>query len=171
MNQLLAVIDDYKQCQAEFIEFEIRYKKELQKVKNDVKTLENSMKFIHSLTMDNMNDEGQKLIQPTIESIVQLSNSIKENSKANTLKKEYNSYRQKMNTYFEFIKRFNNFNLGQLCTICLTNRVTHFSNPCGHTYCKTCSDKLTVDRRTQQYDANCFLCRKVIHSIHPLYFL
>ena len=113
-----------------------------------------------------MDDNGQKLIKPTIDSIVELTNTIKKNSKAESLKKEYNTYRQKINTYFEFIKKFNNFNLGQMCTICLTNRVTHFSNPCGHTYCKSCSDKLMVDRRTQQYDASDNMQgKRVIQSI------
>lgn len=47
------------------------------------------------------------------------------------------------------------------CPICFTREVTHFFNPCGHTYCNTCARKLQSNK--------CFICNKKVIQINPLY--
>jgi hypothetical protein len=47
------------------------------------------------------------------------------------------------------------------CPICLRNESTHFTLPCGHVYCKECSQKITV---------TCFICRQNVFKVNPLFF-
>lgn len=54
-----------------------------------------------------------------------------------------------------------NASMGHTCPICLTNDVSYYTAPCGHTVCKDCRAQL----RTK-----CFMCRKNIDACHPLFF-
>lgn len=47
---------------------------------------------------------------------------------------------------------------GFICSICLTNEVSQFCEPCGHSYCKNCL-KSTY----------CYICRVKINKIHRLF--
>lgn len=47
-----------------------------------------------------------------------------------------------------------------LCSVCYTNDITHCLNPCGHTYCKTCIDKMS---------RNCAGCRSIFTSSIKLF--
>lgn len=47
------------------------------------------------------------------------------------------------------------------CSICQLNELSHFTIPCGHTFCKECCDKMTT---------YCFFCRQHILRKTALYF-
>lgn len=47
------------------------------------------------------------------------------------------------------------------CPVCLSNEVSYYLVPCGHTFCTTCLDK---------HKGSCFLCRKNISTYNRLYF-
>lgn len=49
-----------------------------------------------------------------------------------------------------------------LCSICLTEGVTHAMVPCGHTFCQTCT--------AARQPISCYVCRKVITQMIRLYF-
>lgn len=49
----------------------------------------------------------------------------------------------------------------KICPICMQHESTHFTVPCGHLYCKTCSEKITI---------SCFICRQNILKVNSLYF-
>lgn len=49
----------------------------------------------------------------------------------------------------------------KICPICMNGESTHFTIPCGHLYCKTCSEKLTI---------SCFICRQNILKVNSLFF-
>lgn len=49
-----------------------------------------------------------------------------------------------------------------LCSVCLTDGVTHAMVPCGHTFCQAC----TATRQP----VSCYVCRKVITQMIRLYF-
>lgn len=46
------------------------------------------------------------------------------------------------------------------CPICLAQDVEYFLNPCGHTFCKTCTDKI---------QRHCYMCRAEYAQIMRLY--
>ena len=43
--------------------------------------------------------------------------------------------------YIEVTKYLNNFNTGNTCSICLSNKVDKYYVPCGHTCCKKCAER------------------------------
>ena len=49
----------------------------------------------------------------------------------------------------------------KICPICMQQESTHFTIPCGHLYCKQCSEKITI---------SCFICRQNILKVSSLYF-
>ena len=49
-----------------------------------------------------------------------------------------------------------------LCSICLTEGVTHAMVPCGHTFCQTCT--------AMRQPINCYVCRKGITQMIRLFF-
>jgi hypothetical protein len=165
IEQIQTIINDYKKIQTEFIIFEQKYKEAFEKTKKDIKTLDDSISFIDKISGRYPNSS---MTSETKNNIKALAVSIKDNSKIKELQKEYNNYRKKINVYFKFIKILNNFNISNICSICLTNKVSFFLNPCGHTYCKACSEKMDV---SDNYHNNCFICRKPVHSVHPLYLI
>lgn len=48
------------------------------------------------------------------------------------------------------------------CPVCLVKSVSHFFLPCGHTFCEQCMFKINRSK--------CFLCKKQIDGIKPLFF-
>jgi len=47
------------------------------------------------------------------------------------------------------------------CPICLQNESTHFTVPCGHVFCKSCSDKIKL---------HCFVCRQYVLKVSSLFY-
>ena len=76
---------------------------------------------------------------------------------------------EKIDKYFKSIEKcrlltrysslVNNTNVTPKCAICLTEDIRFFMMPCGHTGCKKCLMKIN----------KCFLCRKKITKIKPIY--
>ena len=50
-----------------------------------------------------------------------------------------------------------------VCNICYENQVTHFINPCGHTICGDCKDKMPFG------NDNCHICREKIKKYFKLF--
>jgi hypothetical protein len=48
-----------------------------------------------------------------------------------------------------------------LCSICMSEAVTHTISPCGHTFCGTCAKRQTVQ---------CYMCRTSIRERIRIYF-
>ena len=49
-----------------------------------------------------------------------------------------------------------------LCSVCLTDGVTHACVPCGHTFCQSCT--------SQRTPFSCYVCRKPITQMMKLFF-
>jgi hypothetical protein len=54
------------------------------------------------------------------------------------------------------------------CSLCMTNPLDSFLDPCGHTGCKEC---LVKSIQFSNVNLNCVYCRKEIRSIRPLFIL
>ena len=63
------------------------------------------------------------------------------------------------------IKKLNKLNITNTCPTCLTNPVNIYFNPCGHTLCDDCYERISSDN-----EKKCFLCRMRVMNKHPLYF-
>ena len=107
-------------------------------------------------------------VDELLKNIKVLSNSILNNSKIKTIKKEYLNIKDELDSFLKIIKKINGFNLGSMCICCLSNPVTMCFNPCGHTACAKCCEKTL--KMTYNDDA-CPLCRKPIQTVKKLYII
>ena len=57
---------------------------------------------------------------------------------------------------YEISKRDN-----KVCTICVSDEVTRVVVPCGHTFCASCSDKMS---------SKCYICRQIVSKISNIYY-
>ena len=67
-------------------------------------------------------------------------------------------------------------NVTNMCVVCMDEPVSHFLDPCGHTFCKTCLQKSLevesfVNENENYINKNCPVCRKYVNKVRPLYFL
>ena len=75
------------------------------------------------------------------------------------------------------IKKVNNFNQCNICPLCFEKTVDHFIDPCGHTFCKDCIQKLRKNKELDLYEigrndnSQCCFCKEKIKTIRQLYFL
>jgi hypothetical protein len=58
------------------------------------------------------------------------------------------------------IRSFNSIQHPCVCTICMESKLEYFIDPCGHTLCKNCKDKL---------NNKCFYCRNKISGFKKLF--
>ena len=94
-----------------------------------------------------------------------LSKNIEENNNLKEKRKNYIESKKEINEYLIMIKKLNKMNTSNLCPLCLTNTLSIYLNPCGHTCCDKCYERLSNDA-----ERKCFLCRSRIMSKFPLYF-
>ena len=154
--------EDYKKEQSKYFEYEKNLNMEINNSKNNIKKLDMIVSFMKEFDGDVCPDG---LTENIIENMKVLSKNIEENSKILNIRKEYINSRKIINKYLSFIKKMNKMNTANLCPLCLTNAVNIYLNPCGHTCCDGCYEKLETN-----HDNKCFLCRsKIIHK-NPLYF-
>ena len=90
-------------------------------------------------------------------------NKILEESFNIKAKYTYSEARGKYTEYLTELFKLNHLNVGNKCSICLTNIVDTFYNPCGHTICASC-DKPDIHKK-------CHICRANVHSVKKLYFI
>jgi len=94
--------------------------------------------------------------------ILKLSNNLK------SAKRDYVRIRIEMNDCFSIIKSINNLNISNTCSLCLTNKVEIFIDPCGHSFCTNCKDRL-IQYEGGITDTNCPTCRGYIRDFKSLY--
>jgi len=153
---------NYIKEQSKYFECEKNLNKEIEKSKNDIKKLDLIVKFIKELDVGDCPDG---LTENIVENMKKLSKQIEESNKISNLRNIYIDSRKIINKYLSFLKKLNNMNTANVCPLCLTNVVNVYLNPCGHTCCDSCYEKLETN-----HDLHCFLCRNRIIQKNPLYF-
>ena len=80
-----------------------------------------------------------------------------------------------MMQYLDVIKYLNKCNVGNTCSLCLTNNVDTYFNPCGHTTCDDCLKKLRDENihelNTLNQELKCPFCRKDVYDTKKLYYI
>ena len=148
-----------------FINADLRLKEETKKVEKDLKTLEKMITFINNLDDDYSETEEIKKIN---ENIILLSQKIEKNNILKSAKEDYVKIRIDINECFDIIKSLNNLNYSNTCSLCLTNKVQEFINPCGHCLCSGCKTRF-VEYEGDINNENCPICRGFIKDFQPLY--
>ena len=141
------------------------FKKNDEKLQSDIQKISDFKEFAFSINTKYKDLDTNKLN----ETILELSTQIKNNHN-NEIKEKYMKENHILNLYlYKFIKEINGCNNGSTCSLCLQNKVDTFMEPCGHTGCSECIEKLK-ERSGGEFNCNCFLCRKSVMKFHKLYF-
>ena len=157
--------NEFKIKQDELYIIENELKKSIENNEKDIKIVESLLDKTCILSK-NYIEEGDK-DDILIDKMIELSEYIKDNNKIYEIKNKYIKSRKEIIEYMEIIKYINNYNLGNTCSICLTNKIDSYYNPCGHTLCSECSDKRKSNAGVYY---KCFICREDIIDIRKLYF-
>lgn len=164
-NSLLYFKKEFIGLQEKFLVIDKNIKKETEKTNTDIKILENMINFVNNL--DEKYSETPE-IKTINENIIILSDKIKTNNGLKEAKRDYVRIRVELNDCFSIIKSINNLNYSNTCSLCLTNKVDEFIDPCGHSFCNSCKDRL-IEYEGSITDANCPTCRGFIRDFKPLY--
>ena len=151
MKQLLYLEGEYKKIGDEVLSLE---KILLEKIKELDKN-HYKVKLILQL-------ENNELLPEVIESFSKYSSHVyKLNRFEETYTKLIEAYK-KWNIYRHILSSSNIMKetIEIKCTICMLNKISHTIVPCGHTYCKQCSQKQNI---------MCYICRGMIREKVKLY--
>ena len=157
-------LKEYSKVQDEFLDIENKMKNNINKTKKDIKLLNSAIEYTKILNNDYTLENGDELI----EQIRDIGNTINKNNKIYLIKKEYVKKRKKLNEYLNIIKTIN-LNINNTCTICLTRNVNKYFNPCGHTCCSECIERM-LEYEGNNGNISCTLCRVNILDIRDIYF-
>lgn len=161
-------IQKIKKQQDKLIDMEVIYKKSIQNTQEDLEKINTFHNFLKDI-INNYSDDDDEIKQIK-DDILKISNKIKNNNNTLKIRKEYQRELHLFNEYTRLLKKLNNGNIGNTCSLCLQKSVSRYFNPCGHTACEDCIKKL-YEKNGDEYNINCFICRKRINSNHPIYFI
>ena len=147
--------DNYLKCEKNLIN-------EKNESKTVIKKLDIVIDFMKELATEDC-DNG--INSKIIENIKEYSKQKENGDKLVIARNEYYNSRLKINKYLGIIKQINSVNTNNTCPACMSNVVNIYLNPCGHTICDECYNRLSNNG-----ERKCFLCRSSILSKFPLYF-
>ena len=170
-QKVKGIIEEFKGFQENLYNAEKNLKKEIEKMNENVKKIDNFIVFLENLS--SIDYEETKEI---IDKIKELSHKLSSLGDFKKAKRDYATERKNIEKYIYLLRKINKMNTTNMCVVCMDEPVSHFINPCGHTFCKSCLEKsLDIETITQNMildnTKNCPVCRKYVNNIHPLYFL
>ena len=154
-----------KQQQDKVLTLEKEYKEIIEQTSTDIEIIETFMNFVMK-THEKYKDIDIKSLE---EKIVETCTEMRHKNRCQEVKQKYQKELYIMNLYIQdFLKVINQNNLGSTCGICLQSTIDTYMDPCGHTGCKDCIDRLKSFSDNESY--NCYICRKPVHSFRSIYF-
>lgn len=171
-SKITKVNEEFKELQDSLFKAEENLKGEINKMNNNIIKIDNFIVFLENLSL--ISDFGD--IKEIIKNINTLSNKLSNVESFKKAKKEYTTERKNILKYIYLLRKVNKMNVTNTCIICMEDSVSHFINPCGHTFCKKCLESsLRISDINEEYiihdGKKCPICRKYLNNIHPLYFL
>lgn len=129
-------------------------------VNNNLDKINAFLDFVTKL--NNIPSNHYKLLKESIDIIIEDTN---ESKKLNEIKNKYTIAKANYMKYLNELLYINSINIGNKCSICLTNIVSNYYNPCGHTICGEC-DKIDTEDNYK-----CPICRSNINEKRKLFFI
>jgi hypothetical protein len=164
MESIYKIMESFKIQQKKMIQSENNYKESYKNCKKDLNKISDFKEFAMSIDTKYKDLDSNKINKCILEIVEKIS---KDNN-THQLKQEYLKENYIYNHYLhKLVKYINGINVGNTCSICLQNKVDTFLDPCGHTACSACVEILKGD---DEFNCNCFICRKTVNKFHKLYF-
>ena len=138
-EKIKIINEEFKGYQENLHNAEVILNKEVDKLNSNVKKLEQFIGFLENLSSIDYED-----IKDIINSINNLSTKLSNVDSFKKAKQDYIKERKNILKYIYFLRKVNKMNVTNMCVVCMENQVTHFINPCGHTFCGKCLEK-TLD--------------------------
>ena len=154
--------NEYLEKQSQYFESEKNMNNMIKNAKTNIKKLDVVVDFMKTLDTEDCDDGLNSTI---IENIKKYTEKLNDNDKLSEAKNNYTKMRIEMVKYLNVIKKLNSVNVTNTCPTCLTNPVNIYLNPCGHTLCDDCYNRISNDN-----ERKCFLCRTRVMNKSPLYF-
>jgi uncharacterized UPF0160 family protein len=154
-------IYEFKENQQIYYDNKIIYEKEINNCKSNMKKLDLIIQFIREFEEDGEGEQMENLLN----NLKYLSEKIENNKNIVEAKKEYVKSRKNIQKSLNLIKKLNLVNVSNACPLCLTNSVNVYLNPCGHTCCESCYEKVR-----DNHNNKCFICRDFIINKKSIYF-
>jgi|TARA_Y100000996_G_scaffold337926_1_gene274688 DNA repair exonuclease SbcCD ATPase subunit len=170
-EKINSIHEEFQVFQERLFISEENLKNEIKTLDSNIKKLEDFIKFLESLSSIDYAD-----IKIIIKNINDLSSKLSNVESFKKAKKDYATERKNIQKYIYFLRKVNKLNVTNMCVVCMETPVTHFINPCGHTFCKKCLEnhlEMEDINNTDSIanDKKCPVCRKYVNNINPLYFL
>tara|TARA_B100000683_G_scaffold264701_1_gene294646 strand:- start:122 stop:1000 length:879 start_codon:yes stop_codon:yes gene_type:complete len=162
LNNYDKFLTNYSKVQENYFYAEKELKNDINKTKTDIKMLNSSIEYAENITKDYLKNTDDTTL---IDSLKSLGNIIKSNTHTYEKKKDYIKKRKEVEKYINVIEKMN-LNISNTCTICMSNNVDRYFNPCGHTSCQKCINRIS------EYDnrLTCLICRVNVMEVRNLYF-
>ena len=161
IDEVMKIFDNQ---QTKVLDLEDKINKTIKNIEKDTEKINDFSEFTEKISSKYKDINIEKIN----DSILEICESIKNESENLELKREYHKELYILKYLFHhFIKKINQGNNGSTCSLCMSNQVNTFLEPCGHTCCSECIDKYLDNRN----NSKCFICREVIFKKHKLYFI
>ena len=148
IRELEEIFKDFENIQNDTKNSAEEYEKSLKELKCDIEKLNDFQDFRSSKNFKN----EQKLIEPVVKNIEEICKNMLDGNRHDEIKDKHNKKMIILKLYMHgFIKTINKGNTGTTCNICMTNNIDSYVNPCGHTGCSKCLEKL------EDYEMKCFV--------------
>jgi hypothetical protein len=175
ISKIKKYINRFNKVQLDLYKANDDFQKEVHLLRKNISTTESMVEFIEKIPDEQKNQENIKNI---IEQMNILTKTIMDNKKIKQIRENYLEKRKETEKMIQFIKKINNLNQTNICSLCFSNTVDHFLDPCGHTFCKDCiKTHIGRDQEIDLYEidridnSQCCFCRQRIKTVRQLYFL
>jgi hypothetical protein len=170
-EKIKGINEEFKTLQGKLYKAEENLNFEIDKLHSNEKKLNNFIAFLETLSSLDYCE-----IKPLIENINDLSSKLSNLESFKKAKKDYTTERKNILKYIYLLRKVNKMNVTNMCVVCMEDQVTHFINPCGHTFCKKCLENHLemediTNTDTISNDKKCPVCRKYVLNVNPIYFL
>lgn len=153
MTQLKWISNQYIACGEELMLLE---KKLVEKL-NIIDSINKRIPMLTTL-------QGNEFLPGVVDSFEKYVKKVFEDLKIEDLYKELVNVYKKWNVFreiFSFQMRHNMESPSPICSICLSENISHAIIPCGHTLCASCMKKIHM---------SCYVCRGVVRERVKLFF-
>jgi len=167
---ILEFLKEMDDCRKKLTELEDKIEKANKENSKDIELIQTFMNFLVNVK-NSTSDTDEIISDQFTDEMVVVCDKIKEKNSLKDVRKEYDAQQKEYTRFLKVLLLVNNMNTGNLCSICISQTVTSYYNPCGHTTCDECKRRLIeYAGETSITGCRCPICRVDIHGSEKIFF-